>query len=447
MKLLSIKTMFATGLFALALGLSSSKTQAQQLQRIRVVDPIMKLVDSTQAGLSNYPVILKDNFTQRADTFHTNSQGYVDIVTDVKENESKNNLNVRISRANNGVSFLYDNDASIEIYDLLGQRVKTLHGNNLIWDLTNENNVKTADGVYIYRIFDKQANNKVIAKGKLMNLGRENIGHSITQNLENKVNASRINKETLLTTKRYRLEIRDELTSSIGEFYDIVDEADSLQGFKGTSENYLGTAQRGVYEMLFNFQIDLADGFLTYLKNCIQVGINNNGDSLAIQWPKSKRLPLKVFYNRAQAPHPYFIDGLERVLNEIEDSTQIPYRGFMLPRLNLYQEVLTNDEGDIDMNYSETTNRVNPNWAPAPPGSGLPAGLVDSVVVFINRNEIIGTVIPGCMHEYTAHATLGMLSEPIPNEDSYPIYDRRRKAIIQGMSLSDFYNFSKSRRE
>src|SRR3989344_3637537 len=107
---------------------------------VRYIDPMMKYIDSTQVGIPGRPVYFKNNQTGEVDTLITNSQGYVNVVTDVDEIDENevlsNKYNVQIYGDANRVNFKTNiEDLTIKMYDMLGREVKTIQGNS--WNLEN----------------------------------------------------------------------------------------------------------------------------------------------------------------------------------------------------------------------------------------------------------------------------------------------------------------------
>src|SRR3989344_6807608 len=160
-----IGNLVRTGLLAGSLLFGGMKANSQSnVLSLRVIDPIMKFVDSTQIGLSNYPVRLEDRLAGHTYNAVTNPQGYVDIITNVDEDKNiqmKDFFNV--FKDQKGVNFQYisNGNSLIKIYDILGREVKEIRRDNnsygltnSIWDLRNDNGFDVSTGIYPFIIFN-----------------------------------------------------------------------------------------------------------------------------------------------------------------------------------------------------------------------------------------------------------------------------------------------------
>jgi len=437
MKLPRIKKMFATGLLALALGLFPSKVQSQQLQRIRVVDPI------TQEGLPNWYAILKNNVTQHTDTFRTNAQGYVDITTSVDENENEQQLEARVFQYNNGVRF--DNASRVKIYDLLGKEVQSientenLEGGNLFWNLKNKHGDKVSAGFYIYDIVSKNSGfrGKLIYNGESIFPGKTltRIAKDKSKNILNKV-----------LTNEYTLELKDELTNNVGEYYDMKQSAGSVSGFKGSgwygtdvNNNYFGDTSK-VYEALYNLEIDLPEGFRSYFTRSIATAQDlNNNDIISVNWLDNRKYPFKIFHNRNTAPLPVFNQALDDVLQMITDSTTITHRGQVAPGIQ-FQEVPGFINNGINMDYTSAINATIPIMFDPPPG--LNRGVPAYMTVKIDRNQTdYWDIRRDVEHEFGAHVLTGAgFFEPVPYFEFIP--NGQFKTLLTAYKLKNFANLS-----
>ena len=416
-----------------------SKANAQSMlseKNIRVIDPIMKLItsDSTQWGLANFPYKFTDNNTGRIDSGFTDSQGRIRITTSVNENNETNigNLEVRIFGGNSGVNFLNNlKNPKIKISNILGQEINEAANN--YWNLKNNNGIKVAGGIYPFMIFD---DDELISTGIINYNGRDisySLNNLVKDDNQNKKSNS-FSKEN--STRRYALELRDELTPQIGNFNDIVHEVNSVDSLLD------------VYEMIYNFQINhLYDpNFLTMLKRNVGWSRNLDGDTISVTWLKQNR-PCKIFKNRGQAPSPLFNQALDDLIRAIEDSTQISYRGNTIPRQTLFQEVSQYDSNGINMNYSGNLGDTDIEYRPAPPG--LVKGAIKNATVKINRNFIVyGSIIRQMGHELGHHALFANLYEPSnPTEREFPLPEYKIYGIILLQGAKDYTNLSLSRAE
>src|SRR3989344_5783171 len=142
MKLLQ-KLILIPSIIGMGFGLFD-KADAQS-KRIRVVDTVFY-------GSEN------DSLIEKA--------GIPDLVTRIKDRkdlEEKNDL--KIINNNDYVVFDFDNKASLEIYNINGEKVKDFNENydKIIWDFKNNHGIKVANGVYPYRLIKKDE----IKKGRL----------------------------------------------------------------------------------------------------------------------------------------------------------------------------------------------------------------------------------------------------------------------------------------
>ena len=397
---------------------------------VRYINPMMKYIDSTQVGIPGRPVYFKNNQTGEVDTLITNSQGYVNVVTDVDEIDENevlsNKYNVQIYGDANRVNFKTNiEDLTIKMYDMLGREVKTIQGNS--WNLENNHGTRVSAGTYPFMIYDKD---KIVSKGLLINDGR-NIAHRIT-NLEkgNKAKQSSLEK---ITTGRYTLEFVDENN----EFYRIVDDVDDVNNFKDEYET--------VPKSEFQTPDLQGEPFLDYFKRVMGTGVNTTtGDTISVNWLKQDTNPQKVFYNRAEAPSQLYINVLENLLNKIKDSTQINYKGYNIPRQNLVEEdTVENSEGSINFGYSN-----NFSWTDFPvrrlPLPGMPLGVPYRSTVFINNTFTDEQLIERAMtKELLMQALVAEVGENFPTERE--IYPRRIRALMLSRVLSDYFNLSRIR--
>jgi hypothetical protein len=343
---------------------------------------------------------------------------------------------------------LFSEKASI--YDILGRKVITQDEKELnLRDLSS--------GVYFYQV----NNGNGMFTGMLNNLEGKLVGYTLPKEINNIENRFLLHKETIdkninetkplskggigtagsNSTKRFRLEIRDELDtnhtpSGIGQFNDIVQEADSLNEFQNK------------YQMIYNFPITSSykPNFLSLFKAEVFNAGNANGDTLLLAWLSNQKHPYKIFHNRTQAPDTgLFNSALDELLNEIKDSTQINYRNNVLPKLNLFEEISAYDDRSINMDYTGNLSATIPEYFNAPNGSGLPTGNPANATVKINKNQTDHEFIKYSMaHELVHHAFKGEDNEPVnPTETNYPVPRERIYDLILIQVLDDYTNLSR----
>ena len=185
------------------------------------------------------------------------------------------------------------------------------------------------------------------------------------------------------------------------------------------------------------------ESFLAYFKRAIGTGRNTNtGDTISVNWLQQDTHPQKVFYNRGEAPSQLFNTVLENLLNDIEDSTQMNYRGQQIPRQNLFQETNTeNEEGSINMDYSTNGSRTSfpVRRLPLP---GMLTGVPYRSTVFIDNTLFNEQTIKQSMaKEFLMQASVAKLGEEFPTE--WNVYPRRIRAIMLSRMLSDYFNLSR----
>lgn len=459
------KNFIRAGALSLSM-LIASLNNANSQQIIRVIDPVMKLVDTTQMGLANIPVILTDTFTQGRLERMTNSQGYAVLEHPASVSSDEDNKRAAVFSMNNKVIFSYYGN-KIRIFNILGQEINELRNENnhgistSVWNFTNKDNVKVASGVYFFNIYN---NNDIAAHGKINYVpGMNEIGVNVENiSSEGSKKHSSYGKNTLEKmagshrdnpTRRYKLEIRDEITPALGEFFDIVQEADSISQFRGSARYEIPANDENTYEMIYNFGINhpVHQTFLHFFKYASGKAPDRlwggDGDTILLNWYRApspwNALPWKIFRNRASAPLPVFNEAVDSILAEFENRTNINYRNRVIPRQTLFRDTLTFTERGINMDYTTTGNAVSGNDHDPPPGSGLAMGPALYRIVYINRNNFnFGTLRASVSHEFKVHALPNSYLEPFLPEGSYPIPEYRIHHLLELITLKNFTNLN-----
>lgn len=344
----------------LGAGLGLFNNANAQTKRIRVVDPILYKVDALKnnAGIPNLKVNLNGS------NFITNDSGYVDLVTNVEFIRNNDFLNINLK--DNNLFFNYNGQASLRIYDLLGKEVKHFDNmyENLRYDFTNNFNQRISNGIYFY-VLDKKDK---IETGAFMTLFNQDNVEVYLKNRNKDRKASKssgLNKPSNLESY-LTLSIKDEDIPStdgihdLGEYFDIDAEYPDLNSIPEIINMipvlpFTSPYYRNILH--FTKYITISDG-------------TNNSNHL-VRW-YNKDLPIKLFYNKATAPNPYYIAAVDSAIsplsiNSWESMTSFNYKGYVLPKMDLFTESSSNPDTGAKMDYSTDWSHYIMLWYPPIP--------------------------------------------------------------------------------
>ena len=348
-----LKNLALTGLITLgSLGLFN-KGNAQN-------NRVTKLSSWPIEGISNAKVILNNL------EFRTNNQGYVDFLTDVN---NENNLEIKLSniRFNNNVMFDNVGKANLIIYNILGQKVKEINGNNyLTWDLTNNNNEKVAFSSYLYKLEDETKietgliiPNKGIGKRNLVvkdskknvnktSLRKESTGNvSVVDTIYCDGRPSTRNLERILMSEFLATKLKKEGGGNVvynvekdNTYYCIQDTIESLDKIPKN------------IQMLEDVDMGKQDGisFLDYIKMLRPTGVINFGD-FETNYPVPVFLDSAAIFNNAKigARAQMYLNTLRNIIKEANDSL----------KLNVYYEVDRLEKAKVRLDYSSFSHVIN----------------------------------------------------------------------------------------
>src|SRR3989344_869970 len=125
---------------------------------------VTELSSFPRKGIANAKVVF-DKDSLRLMTY-TNNEGYYDPnqVTSVHDNINEQSKLAKIASVQKGISFSSLENATLTIYNILGQEIFNAKGNNIIWNMQNKHNQRVAQGVYLYKLED----NTKVEYGKII---------------------------------------------------------------------------------------------------------------------------------------------------------------------------------------------------------------------------------------------------------------------------------------
>ena len=226
--------------------------------------------------------------------------------------------------------------ASINLFDVIGRHAGSYSSLN---NLPRNN----ASGSYFYRITDSRGNGLT---GKLTSLETDMFGLPYPFNAKKENNPKR--KASINTLLQIELNIRDENTDEIGNYYDIRDTINVDENI-----NY-----EVIQDLIPVWDIEEDTVGSNYRNNLHQIKWMTQTDR---DLPDDQRrgyvskwdsYPANVFYNR-QNDQGYNVRALETAINNWESSTE--YEGFS--QLDLFQESNERPDAGILMDY--TTMRAS----------------------------------------------------------------------------------------
>ncbi|AJF62242.1 MAG: hypothetical protein QT11_C0001G0084 [archaeon GW2011_AR20] len=346
---------------ALNLGFNSQSNAQTQTKKVRIVDAILNCVDSLRnvAGIPNLKITWDGN------AYTTNSEGYVDLVTGVKDdydNQNKDFLNVSLQ--NNSLNFSYNGNASIKFYDILGREIKSYDDSekNINWDFTNSSNHRINSGTYFY-VLNKNGN---IKAGKLV-FGKDfgvYLGNETNDKKANVILEDRILAKTQVLENQ-TLSIKDEEmlstdgTNNLGEYFDI-------------EANYSGLDEvPDTINMIPVLPFESANyrNILHFVKYITKTDGTTPNTRL-----KRFELPIKSFRNASTAPNSNYVAAFDSATssnhdNSWESMTSFNHKGHMLPKMNLFEEVFVDPDTGITLDYTSNFSHMifdkrDPNNSP-----------------------------------------------------------------------------------
>ena len=365
-----MKTWQKLGLIASVIGSTflPSKANAQIIQnkRIRMVDTILYNVDS----LKQYSGIPDLKFKINGVELRTDSQGYIDLVTKVQDDNNKDNIAnkdfLNVSLQGSKLNFNYKGEASLIIYDLLGREVKTFsnYDNNIKWDFTNNYNERIANGFYRYVLKSKHG----IKRGDLITMfgsGQPYVYQKTPVEIGNAERGSSLAKvSNLESVLSQSLTITDEDSLSVdgvtglGDYFDVEASYASLDSIPD------------VIHMIPNLSFDSEQyrNILHFLKYMTR---SDGGSAGNVILPRFN-FPIKHFHNKATAPNQDYIAAVDSAVsqdhnNSWESMTVFNHKDYSLSALNLFEEVVADPDTGSTMDYTSTLSHVIfDRWAPYP---------------------------------------------------------------------------------
>lgn len=352
---------------ALNSGFNSENNAQAQTKKVRVVDCLLNKIDSLTSGIPNLYVAFNGK------NYRTDSNGYFDVSTGVKDNnkiENKDLLNVNLQGSN--LVFQYNGNARLKIYNLIGQEVFTSEQvNNANLNLSN-----LASGMYLY-ILDREGSvgtagsdrgaftsikgnngvNLYLKKNKDNEVNNKNINSNKLRKLEDITKSSGTNKTGSVGT--LALTIKDELITSqdsvtnLGEYFDIE-----------TSHNNLDEVPN-VINMIPVLQFD--SPYYKNILNFIKYMTQTDGSTLDNILRKFN-IPIKAYNNSVSAPNQNYIAAFDSAISQNENNswesiTSFDYKGKKLPKMNLFEEVTSNPDTGISMDYSTNfSHTIRDKW-------------------------------------------------------------------------------------
>jgi len=282
--------------------------------------------------LSSYPRQGISNATVKIDNliFYTDNKGYYDSstgVNDIEEDNLKASLSSIFSLNN---EIIFDNmgeDVILTIYDLLGQKIREIRGNNKAsWNL---NQGRISYGTYFYRI----ENNEHIEMGKIIpNKNSVNVGANRYFKLKNK------NEEQ----SKGNLERR--LRKGAGQIIFKVSKDSSFYSIQDTLNNTSEIPYNS--QLLEKFNLEKTDSidFLDYIKMLTGNFVINFGE-FETNYPIPVFIDSSAIFNnstigtRAQM----YLDGVRNIMKEANDSIS----------LLIFREVDNPTSARIRLDYSQ----------------------------------------------------------------------------------------------
>src|SRR3989344_2541994 len=282
--------------------------------------------------LSSYPRQGISNATVKIDNliFYTDNKGYYDSstgVNDIEEDNLKASLSSIFSLNN---EIIFDNmgeDVILTIYDLLGQKIREIRGNNKAsWNL---NQGRISYGTYFYRI----ENNEHIEMGKIIpNKNSVNVGANRYFKLKNK------NEEQ----SKGNLERR--LRKGAGQIIFKVSKDSSFYSIQDTLNNTSEIPYNS--QLLEKFNLEKTDSidFLDYIKMLTGNFVINFGEfqtnyTIPVFIDSSAIFNNSTIGTRAQM----YLDGVRNIMKEANDSIS----------LLIFREVDNPTSARIRLDYSQ----------------------------------------------------------------------------------------------